>query len=232
MALLTKSGRIALAASLKNQALHLAWGSGSPPWETNSSLSFNDNTFTLPNAPVKDVVLTDESGQDITSGYDIDLMTGNVSRRDASLPSQKVNVTYTSATPSEDIQSDALIHEIGRRVIDEVSFCEPDPEGFTVTPTGRFSKTDTPTNQLYFHCTFEFEDAADQTIRELGIFIGTKTKGTCPPGQRYFLPTDLEDPGILLVIENTVPIIRTAATREAFSFVITRIPQIKDLREP
>ena len=77
MALLTRSGRIALAASLKNQPLHLAWGSGSPSWETTSSLSFSQNSFILPNAPVKDVIFTDETGQDVTQqyvdGYEIEL---------------------------------------------------------------------------------------------------------------------------------------------------------------
>ena len=102
-----------------------------------------------------------------------------------------------------------------------MSFCKADPEGFAVTPTGRFSKTDEATNQLYFHCTFEFEDASDQTIRELGLFIGTEVADSCLPGQRYFIPSELKEPGILLVLENTVPLVRTASTREDFSMVIT-----------
>lgn len=106
-------------------------------------------------------------------------------------------------------------------MIDEVSFCTGDPEGLLVTPTGRFSATETPTNQLYFHSTFDFEDASTETIRELGIFIGTEVFDDCKSGQRYFLPSELKNPGILLVLENTVPLIRTAATREAFSFVVT-----------
>jgi hypothetical protein len=158
MATLTKSGRTALAASLKAQPIHLAWGRGDGLWTT---------------------------------------------------------------APEENIQANSLQNEVGRRVMDEILFCEGDEEGLLVTPTGRFSASDEPTNQLYFHCTFDFEDASTETIRELGIFIGTKIHSEIPPGQRYFVPAELSDAGILLVCENTVPLIRTAATREAFSFVVT-----------
>lgn len=33
MAILTNSGRIAMAASVKSQPIHLAWGRGSPDWD-------------------------------------------------------------------------------------------------------------------------------------------------------------------------------------------------------
>lgn len=51
--------------------------------------------------------------------------------------------------------------------------------------------------------------------------VGTKIKEGLPEGQRYFEPKDVENPGILLVLEYTVPLIRTSATRETFSFVVT-----------
>jgi hypothetical protein len=158
MAVLTKSGRTALAVSLKARPIHLAWGLGNGEW---------------------------------------------------------------TVAPNEDIQASSLMNEVGRRIVDEVVFCEGDEEGLLVTPTGRFTATEEPTNQLYFHCTFDFEDASTETIRELVIFIGTEVSDVCPPGQRYFAPSEIVDPGILLVYENTVPLIRTAATREAFSFVVT-----------
>jgi hypothetical protein len=123
--------------------------------------------------------------------------------------------------PEENIQASSLMNEVGRRIVDEVVFCEGDENGLLVAPTGRFSATEYPTNQLYIHCTFDFEDASTETIRELGIFIGTEISEASPPGQRYFVPPEIANPGILLTFENTVPLIRTAATREAFSFVVT-----------
>ena len=152
MAILTQSGRAAIAASIKQQPIHLAWGVGNN---------------------------------------------------------------------EESITATCLAHEVGRRVADEVLFCIGDENGELITPTGRFKTSDTPTNNLYMRFTFDFTDAADQTIRELGVMVGTQTKPDLPPGQRYFLPTDIIDTGILLVLEHTVPLIRTAATRETFTFVVT-----------
>lgn len=217
MALLTQSGRTALAVSLKSQPLHLAWGTGDPSWESifTQSFTFNDDRIQLPHAPVKTLSIAE-----VTEGFELDSQTGVISRVDPAVP-ETIMVTYTTGTPTEAIQASALQHEVGRKAADEVSFCIGDENGLLVTPTGRFTATDTPTNQLYVHATFDFEDAANETIRELGIFIGTEISEACPPGQRYFVPSDLKNPGILLVLENTVPLIRTAATREAFSFVIT-----------
>ncbi|WP_341812176.1 hypothetical protein [Wolbachia endosymbiont (group A) of Conops quadrifasciatus] len=100
-------------------------------------------------------------------------------------------------------------------------FCTGDENGELVTPSGRFKSSAVPTNNLYLKFTFDFTDAANQVIRELGVMVGTKVKEKVPPGQRYFEPQDIEDPGILLVLEHTVPLIRTATTRETFAFVFT-----------
>lgn len=213
MALLTKSGRTALAASLKAQPIHLAWGTGNPVWETafEQTFTFVEDRIQLPHAPVKNIIPPE--------GCSVDAQTGIITRTGSS--PDTITIVYTVDTPAESMQATSLMNEVGRRVMDEVCFCEGDPDGLLVTPNGRFSATETPTNQLYFHCTFDFEDASTETIRELGIFIGTEIDSACPPGQRYFLPSQITHPGILLVVENTVPLIRTAATREAFSFVVT-----------
>jgi hypothetical protein len=159
VAVLTKSGRAAIASSIKNQQIHLAWGEGQSEWG--------------------------------------------------------------DGTAPEDVMATGLIHEVGRRRADEVLFVEGDDDGPLVTPTGRFSAVDYPTNNLFMRFTFDFENAANKTIRELGVFIDTVTNPDLPSGQWYFELNDIVDPGILLVLEHTVPLIRTAATRESFSFVIT-----------
>lgn len=218
MALLTQSGRTALASSLKSQSIHLAWGTGNPLWESThtQTFTFEEDRIQLPHFPLKNLHIMDSS-----EGYTVDCQAGVITRLESSALPDSITVSYTIDTPAESMQATQLIHEVGRRMIDEVSFCIGDPEGLLVTPTGRFSATETSTNQLYFHGTFDFEDASTETIRELGIFIGTEVLDDCKSGQRYFLPSELKNPGILLVLENTVPLIRTAATREAFSFVVT-----------
>lgn len=99
--------------------------------------------------------------------------------------------------------------------------CRGDEDGDLITPTGRFKASIAPTNNLFLRFTFDFDNASNQIIRELGVMVGTLTKHDLPAGQRYFAPTDIDEGGILLVLEHTVPLIRTAATRETFSFVVT-----------
>ncbi|GHT98177.1 hypothetical protein FACS1894126_3360 [Alphaproteobacteria bacterium] len=159
MAILTQSGRAAIAQSVKDQVIHIALGQG-------------------------------DADSDDSIG-------------------------------SEDPMQTTLKSEVGRRIVDGVVFCVGDDEGELVTPTGRFSASEEPTNNLYIETTYDFEDASDHTIRELGLFVGTKTDPDLPVGQKYFLPADIIDPGILLLLEHSVPLIRTPATREKFCFVVT-----------
>ena len=159
MAILTKSGRTAIATSIKAQPIHLAWGTGEPGWQ-------------------KD------------------------------------------ATPPEPIEATSLVKEIGRRIADEVIFCKKDNSGDLVTPTGKFKASKAPTNNLFLRFSFDFDNAADQTIKELGVMMGAETSSQLA-GQRYFEPTEITDAGTLLVLERIPPLIRTPATRETFSFVIT-----------
>jgi hypothetical protein len=159
MAILTQSGRAALAQAVKNQAMHVAWGTGDEAWD-------------LEPAP-----------EDTTQG--------------------------------------TLINEVGRRVVDEVLFCEPDDEGELEAANGRFTISETPTRNLFVRVQYDFSDASGYTIRELGLFINGETDGELPPGQKYFLPDQVTDPGILLLLEHEPAMIRTPAVRESFSFVVT-----------
>ena len=159
MSILTTSGRAAIAASIKQQPIHLAWGNGNTSWQENP--------------------------------------------------------------PPEQMSATGLIKEVGRRTANEVSFCIPDEQGDLIIPTGRFRAVDEATNNLYINFTFDFTDSPDEIIRELGVMVGTTVNGDLPPGQRYFLPNEITKHGILLVLEHTVPLVRTPATRETFSFVVT-----------
>lgn len=159
MAILTNSGRVAMAQSVKAQAIHLAWGSGSAAWDT---------------TPVP-----------------------------------------------ESITATALLAEIGRRAATYVQYCEPDADGSIIVPTGSFSETATPTKHLYMRFAFDFTDAPTSTIRELAVFVGTLTNPALPPGQMYFEPAQVTDPGTLLVIEHIQKFERSASVRQTFEFVVT-----------
>lgn len=158
MPILTKSGRVVIAESIKARAIHLAWGAGDGSWTT---------------------------------------------------------------PPSEDSNTTALLNEVGRRTATEVTFVVPDVAGDIILPTGRFSRTATPTNNLFVSTQFDFTDASSSVIREIAVFVGTTTDGALPPGQRYFIPSQVTSPGRMLHLENMVPIYRSPAIRESFDVVIT-----------
>ncbi len=226
MAILTKSGRAAIAASIKQQPIHLAWGTGDPTWESlhEAEKTFADDQITLDHHPIKNVTLKQGETAFISgTDYSVDSVMGIITR----LPNGNlennatVSISYTYAAPPEPITANALLNEVGRRTADEVLFCVGDEDGDLITPTGRFKASSTPTNNLFLRFTFDFDNASNQIIRELGVMVGTEINSELPPGQRYFEPQDIIHSGILLVLERTVPLIRTAATRETFSFVVT-----------
>ncbi|MFP3015456.1 MAG: hypothetical protein ACEY3B_04040 [Wolbachia sp.] len=227
MSVLTQSGRAAIAASIKEQPIHLAWGSGDSTWESSYKV---EKTFTtggkisLNHHTIKDVkVYIGQTTYQLSIDYTVDSSIGVIQRTENSsiAAGSTVTLEYTQDTPSELITSATLLKEVGRRVVDEILFCTGDENGELITPSGRFRPSNVPTNNLYLKFTFDFTDAANQVIRELGVMVGTKVKEGLPIGQRYFEPKDVENPGILLVLEHTVPLIRTSATRETFSFVVT-----------
>lgn len=158
MAILTDSGRAAVATSIKAQPIHLAWGSGSVDWDVSQ--------------------------------------------------------------PPESITTSTLLAEVGRRKVTQAMFCSPDPLGEIVVSEGRFTISEVPTKFLYLRFAFNFLDAQDSTIRELGVFVGTVAKSTTPAGQDYLLPDDIDVPGQLLVLEYIQKLQRSPQIRQQFEFVI------------
>lgn len=159
MAILTTSGRTALAIALANETLHLAWGSGDLAWDEE---------------PVP-----------------------------------------------EPVGDTALVAEVGRRASTVVQFCVPDEAGDIVVPTGRFQLQEEPSNNLYLRFNFDFTDAETSVIREAAIFMGTEKVPGLPPGQLYFVPSEIANPGTLIALERFPAIIRSGAVRQSFEFVLT-----------
>lgn len=55
----------------------------------------------------------------------------------------------------------------------------------------------------------------------MGVFMDTAIKEGLPPGQRYFTPAELEDPGLLLAVQIiTPPMNRSASVRQSVEFVL------------
>jgi len=158
MAILTNSGRAALAAAIVAKPIHLAWGSGDAAWDT---------------TPV---------------------------------------AVTTAAT--------ALVSEIGRRTATVTKYCTPQAGGELIIPTGEFTESLIPTRYIYLRFNFDFVDSPIASIREVAVFSSTQMVDGLPVGQRYFLPTQVASPGILMAIERIAKFDRSPSVRQSFEFVI------------
>jgi len=131
------------------------------------------------------------------------------------------DAAWDSEPVAESITETALVTEVGRRSATSIRYCTPDTEGEIIVPNGRFAESATPTHHLFLRFNFDFADAQSAIIREIGIFIGTVVNSDLPAGQLYFLPTQLQSTGTLLALERIPKIIRSAAVRQSFEFVLT-----------
>lgn len=159
MAVLTTSGRVAMAMALKDRELYLAWGIGDPAWDS---------------API-----------------------------------------------TESLAAEGLTDEAGRVPVTYSGYAVPDELGIIEVPTGKFSESATPTNHLYLRFDFGFADGAALTIREAGVFQDPEIEPGLPPGQRYFVPAEVVDPGTLLALEHFPALVRSPLVRQQFEFVLT-----------
>lgn len=125
----------------------------------------------------------------------------------------------------------ALFAEVGRRATSVVGFAEPDEAGGIVVPVGRrpdgtveearYRQSTEPTPYIYMRVNFDFADACDDIIREMGIFMDTQTIPDLPPGQLYFKPDEIENPGRLLAVQILdAPINRSMSVRQTIEFVL------------
>jgi hypothetical protein len=129
------------------------------------------------------------------------------------------------------VDATALTAEVGRRKVSLAAFAIPDDAGGIVIPKGttpagevqeaRYSVSETPTPYLYVLVNYNFADAADATIRELAVFMDSVPVEGLPPGQQYFLPAEIAEPGLILAAQIfSPPINRSPSIRQVIEFVM------------
>ena len=127
---------------------------------------------------------------------------------------------------------ESLENELGRRQVAVSSFVLPDSDGDIVLPTGRqsdgtvqqsrFRQVEGPTPHLFVRVNFDYEEAENQIVREVAVFMNTVVKPELPPGQRYFKPDEILNFGQMLSVQRLDPVLnRSSATRESFEFVLS-----------
>lgn len=173
LATLTHQGRAAIALALSKRPLHLAWGTGNPVWDTDSS----------------------------------------------NLPSL--------------IDATTLVNEVGRRTPNRVGFVAPDEAGDIIIPVSagaegavqearyRLVTDGSPTPFLYIQTNYNYADASNVVIREMGVFMDTVLVEGLPEGQRYFIPAQAQNAGLLLAAQIILPPInRSPSVRQTVEFVL------------
>lgn len=120
----------------------------------------------------------------------------------------------------EPVDAPGLVAEIGRRTATQVGFAVPDDAGSIETPNGNFSPSPVPTRWLHVRCTFAFDDAPAAHIREIAVFIGTKTDPGLPSGQRYFTPDQLTNPGHCYLLDRSQNFGRSGTVRAGFEYIL------------
>lgn len=129
------------------------------------------------------------------------------------------------------VEATELISEIGRRKVSVVGFVTPSDEGEVVIPVGlgtdgsvnvaRYTQVDYPTPYLYVRVNYDFEDASNSVIREIGVFMDTVVHDNLPVGQQYFTPAELENKGLLVAAQIIKPAInRSPSIRQTIEFVL------------
>lgn len=129
--------------------------------------------------------------------------------------------SWDTESVRESRSATGLTHEVGRRLISLAEYCEPSETGDIIMRGAKFRHSSTPTPHLHLRADFDFDDGLGETIRELGVFIGTVPLSTVPQGKRYLKPNELQSTGILLALDHITQIERGVASRISFDFVIT-----------
>lgn len=124
------------------------------------------------------------------------------------------------STPEPESATDTtMVAEIGRRAASQVAFAAPSETGTIFVDTGNYDISATPTRYVYVRGTFDFADSVGQVIREAGVYAFCAL-GTISPGQTYFAPSDLSDPGLMLINTRFTGFTRLNTVRQTFEFVI------------
>lgn len=144
------------------------------------------------------------------------------------MAAQPVHLAWGRGLPAWDAMPEpepsnasTLVDEVGRRMATFVGYVQPDHAGEIELPSGsKYTVVAGPTRWLYVRTVFNFEDAAGETIRELGIFFGGQPMAGLPPGQRYFTPAQVAQPGRLYTLERVPAFPRNGAVRQTFEYVL------------
>lgn len=128
--------------------------------------------------------------------------------------------SWGDTPPAPDKATATLVNEVGRRQLTEWSFVVPDENGDIITTTGKFTRSNSAQPSVLLSFKYDYDNAPNDTIREVAVFINSQMIAGLPDGQRYFTPDQVADGGLMLSLEYLY-IPRTPSSRETLDMVIT-----------
>lgn len=225
MAVLKTSGRADIAAAYKALAaipnnFMIGFGSGEDWWGSQQQVvrSFVAGAIALPaeHAPITGLAVRSADGETLYQqavDYAADLATGAITRivGGALDDDSAVQLTYLPTVPNPDLVAGGLAAETGRVSVSAihfiVPFAEADPgANFTIVDGVKYALVLEPSRMLLFLGHLPAADGAGAPIREYGIFSRCAVAAGLPPGQTYFEPGEIDDPGTLIIVKRRPPV--------------------------
>ncbi len=127
---------------------------------------------------------------------------------------------WLDTPPTEDTSSIELLAEVGRIknlvkeyvILDENGVIEVDNLTWTISASR--------TKYIYLKFTFDQTQNSTDEIYQLGLFTDV-VPSVGHEADEYLQPTNIDDEGNILLIENQPVLFRNSATRETYEYIIT-----------
>jgi hypothetical protein len=123
--------------------------------------------------------------------------------------------------PVPDFETKDMLQERGRRRASTIAYVKEDPVGEIGWGSTFWSITTENTMHLYLKFAFSPDEAVDATVRQIGIFLGTKVQDLIPPGQFFLQPQDIKEKGILFWLQNVEPRVFSPFQKETMEYILT-----------
>jgi len=127
---------------------------------------------------------------------------------------------WADAPLPEDLNSTQLTLEVGRIKSQVKEYVVPDNAGIIDIDGVKWSISQNPTKFVYLKFVFEQEMNSSDSIYQLGIFTDT-VPASGSENEDYLQPSNIDNVGKLILLENQPVVFRNSATREIFEYVIT-----------
>lgn len=197
-----------------------ALGSGEPWWgqEQSDDLTLIDDVAITSYQPNLDLDFIVKSIDGATTYGNADFEVANNGRITRS-PSgaipfgAQVAVDYTAIVPNRPVTTEALINEVGRTKILNVSYVIPktdlaDPNTADINVAGgEYAISPSPTKHLLIEAVLASANAPSATVSEIGVFLGGEVDQELPAGHPFYTPAQTISPGQLLFADSQFPIL-------------------------